>query len=97
VSQRPTESAGSGSNSNDLSVMHMQIEQIREQLDSLILGPAQNPLQVEKLSAKLASLLRDVAQREMQQGQAGANAQFELGHCYSNGHGVSQDFKQAVE
>jgi len=71
VPQSPADSAGSGSNSIDLSVMHMQIEQIRAQLISLILRPAPDRSQVENLSAQLASLLRAFAQeRVKQQGQA---------------------------
>ena len=73
VSQSPTDGAGSGSNSNDLNMMLMQIEQIRAQLNRIILGPAPDPFQVEKLSAQLASLLRAVGQgRVEQQGQAAA-------------------------
>jgi len=51
----------------------MQIEQIRTQLDRLILGPAPDPFQVENLSAELASLLKAVAQECVkQQGRAAA-------------------------
>jgi len=51
----------------------MQIEQIRAQLDRLILGPAPDPFRVENLSAELASLLKAVAQECVkQQGQATA-------------------------